>query len=266
MFNFSKTTLFICLFFMLSVSLYSQSKIDTFYYNNNRTAVSPEKASIIAIVIQKDSFLTEHEYTSGMKLTSMKNYRLRKKVNKDDYRVGYGAFEDYHDNGQLQAKGLMVEGQFHDTLLSYYEDGKARRIDQYEVGRLIKGQCFDKEGKETAYFPYQVLPEFLGGQEELFKYLGENIRYPKDARENGLEGVVYVGFVIDKDGAVKDVTLRKDTYKLLAEEAIRVVKTMPNWNPGLRDGEKVRFSYTLPITFKLEGGDGFRLRGLFKRK
>ena len=252
-----------CIFFILSVTLYSQSKIDTFYYNNNLTAVPPEKASIIHI--QKDSFLTAYEYTSGMQLKSMKNYHLRKKANKNDYRVEYGAFEDYHDNGQLQAKGNIVEGQFHDTLLSYYADGKALRIDQYEAGRLIKGQCFDKEGKETAYFPYQVLPEFSGGREELFKYLGKNIRYPKDARENGLEGTVYVGFVIDRDGSIKDVTLRKDTYKILAEEAMRIIKTMPNWNPGLIDGEKVRFSYTLPIKFKLEGG-GFKLRDLFKRK
>lgn len=255
--------LFGIVFFLFQMITHSYAQIDTFYYNNNLIAVSPEKASIIAIVIQKDSFLTEYEYSSGRKLKSMKNYHLRKKANKNDYRVEYGAFEDYHDNGQLQAKGNMVEGQFQDTLLSYYEDGKALRIDQYEAGRLIKGQCFDKEGNEIAYFPYQVLPEFPGGQEELFKYLGKNTRYPEDARQNNIEGVVYVGFVINKDGSIKDVTLRKDTYKTLADEAMRVIKTMPNWNSGLLDGEKVPFRYTLPIKFKLE--DGFRLRDLFKR-
>lgn len=263
MINYSKRTLFTAIFSISSVIIYSQSKIDTFYYNNNLTAVPPEKASVIAIAIQKDSFLTAYEYTSDMKLKNMKNYHLRKQANKDDYRVEYGAFEDYHDNGQLQARGNMVEGELQDTLFSYYADGKALRIDQYEAGRLIQGQCFDKEGKKIAYFPYQVLPEFPGGIEELFKYLNKNIRYPKDARENNIEDVVYIGFIIDRDGLLKDVTIRKDTYKILADEAMRVVKTMPRWNSGLKDGEKIPFRYTLPIKFKLE--DGFRLRDLFKR-
>lgn len=263
MINFSKRLLFVGIILTSSVNVYSQSKIDTFYYNNNLTAVPPEKANIIAITIQKDSFLTAYEYTSDMKIKSMKNYHLRKQADKDDYRVEYGAFEDYHDNGQLQAKSNVVEGELQDTFLSYYEDGKALRIDQYEAGRLTKGQCFDKQGKEIDYFPYQVLPEFSGGIEELFKYLNKNIHYPKDARESNIEDIVYIGFVIDKDGTVKDVTLRKDTYKSLAEEGIRVVKTMPNWHSGLRDGEKISFRYTLPIKFQLE--DGFRLRDLFKR-
>ena len=101
----------------------------------------------------------------------------------------------------------------------------------------------------------EVLPEFEGGMEALFKYLGDNIKYPKAARKAKAEGTIYLGFVVEKDGSLSAFEVKKGVTaakgNLLEEEAMRVVKSMPNWKPGTQDGKPVRVSYTLPIKFKL---------------
>ena len=122
------------------------------------------------------------------------------------------------------------------------------------------------------------LPEFKGGQKELFKWLGSNIKYPQNAVKNKTEGTVYVGFVVEKNGAISNVEVKRgvpivsvDTIvqidpisyaqkvkivrnedKAIDEEAARVIKAMPKWKPGKNKGKLVRVSYVLPIKFKLE--------------
>jgi outer membrane biosynthesis protein TonB len=120
-------------------------------------------------------------------------------------------------------------------------------------------------------------PQFVGGQDTMFRWLMQNIRYPKEAREKRAEGTVYVGFVVEKDGSIKDVAIKrepsypKDTLKImevngiqgiklinskaegsLGREAIRIISAMPKWKPGRNQGQPVRVAYTLPIKFKLE--------------
>ena len=96
--------------------------------------------------------------------------------------------------------------------------------------------------------------EFPGGMEALMKYMGTAVKYPKSEQENGVEGKVFVGFVVDKNGAIKKVSIKKGTEsKALNDEAIRVVKSMPKWKPAIKDGKKVASEMVLPIMFKLEG-------------
>lgn len=120
-------------------------------------------------------------------------------------------------------------------------------------------------------------PQYPGGIPELMKFLSNNIQYPVEAEHYGVEGRVMVNFVVDKDGTVSDMKVAKtelknrlsdkkfkkysdiDKYAMrekgegqLKEEALRVVRKMPNWEPALRRGEKVRVKYSLPITFKLK--------------
>ncbi|UYQ91568.1 M56 family metallopeptidase [Chitinophaga horti] len=96
-------------------------------------------------------------------------------------------------------------------------------------------------------------PNFPGGIKELEKYLSKNVRYPHKATENGQQGTVFVTFVVNKDGSLSDVAIvgARKGYGL-DEEAIRVVKTMPNWTPGEEDGKKVKVQYNLPIRFTLQ--------------
>ena len=97
-------------------------------------------------------------------------------------------------------------------------------------------------------------PEFPGGNEALFKFLSDNIVYPKLAQDEGYSGKVYVQFVIRKDGSVKDVNVIRGLHKSLDKEAVRVIKMMPNWKPGIQRGKPVNTRFTLPIYFKIDTG------------
>lgn len=97
----------------------------------------------------------------------------------------------------------------------------------------------------------EQMPSYVGGQPALMKYLIENVRYPKAAVEAKQQGRVVVQFVVEKDGAVSGVKLLKSVTPLLDAEAIRVVKAMPKWNPGKKDGKLVRVRYALPVSFRL---------------
>ena len=95
------------------------------------------------------------------------------------------------------------------------------------------------------------MPEFKGGQEGLIKFLSEHVKYPDEAKKNGLEGTVFVEFVVKKSGALSKVKLKKGPNPLLNEEAVRVVELMPPWSPGEKDGKPVDVQMVLPIQFKL---------------
>lgn len=96
----------------------------------------------------------------------------------------------------------------------------------------------------------EKMPEFKGS---LNKYLSENITYPTKAKRMGSEGKVYIQFLVNKKGEIKDVTILRGVNKWLDEEALRVVKSMPNWNPGKQRGKPVNVIYNLPINFQLKG-------------
>ena len=98
----------------------------------------------------------------------------------------------------------------------------------------------------------EVQPSFPGGVSALMAWLGENIQYPKVAEENGIQGLVVISFVVEKDGSVSDVKVTRGVDPSLDNEAVRVVSSMPNWTPGMQDGEPVRVKYNLPLSFKLD--------------
>ncbi|WP_068472970.1 M56 family metallopeptidase [Saccharicrinis aurantiacus] len=105
---------------------------------------------------------------------------------------------------------------------------------------------------EEVYFLADVMPQFPGGDLGLREYIASNVRYPKEAQEQGKEGRAYVQFVVDKTGTIKDVKIaRSSECASIDEEAIRVVSAQPQWQPGIKDGKSVNVSYTVPINFVL---------------
>lgn len=95
-------------------------------------------------------------------------------------------------------------------------------------------------------------PQFPGGEDALCAYVIKNLRYPASAVENCIQGVVYVCFVVDKDGSIVEPYVVRPVDPALDREAMRVIQHMPQWQPGTKNGEPVRVQYTLPFTFKLE--------------
>lgn len=95
-------------------------------------------------------------------------------------------------------------------------------------------------------------PQFPGGEAEMYKWLGANIVYPPAAAEEGVSGRVVVEFVVGKDGSITNVRVVRPRHPALDKEAVRVVKAMPKWIPGRNNGQPVKVTYTLPVTFKLQ--------------
>lgn len=135
----------------------------------------------------------------------------------------------------------------------------------------------EKSGNDPIFTVVDQNPEFPQGQAALFKWLGQNIKYPVVARQAGGQGTVYVGFVVEVDGSITNVNIKRDAPVILRDtvtitelngikgnkivertdyslgrEAVRVISAMPKWKPGKQNGVPVRVAYTLPIKFKLE--------------
>ena len=112
----------------------------------------------------------------------------------------------------------------------------------------------DKVAKENAevYDMVEQAPQFPGGPQALMKWIGENVRYPVAAQEAGVQGRVICQFVIQADGTVGETKILRGVSPELDAEALRIVKAMPAWTPGMQDGQAVNVRYTLPVTFRLQ--------------
>ena len=108
-------------------------------------------------------------------------------------------------------------------------------------------------GEDQVFVVVEEMPEFPGGEEALRKWIGENIKYPAEAKTQGIQGKVFVTFVVSKTGKTERAKIARGVHPLLDEEALRVVASLPEWKPGKQRGVAVNVSYTIPVQFKLDG-------------
>ena len=106
--------------------------------------------------------------------------------------------------------------------------------------------------KNGVYQIVEQMPKFPGGEQAMMDFVAKNVVYPQEAQEKGISGRVFVSFVVEKDGSVNEVEVKKGIGGGCDDEAVRVVKAMPKWKPGMQDGKPVRVSYMMPIIFKLQ--------------
>ncbi len=116
-----------------------------------------------------------------------------------------------------------------------------------------KVEVIEVEESKPVFTIVEEMPSYQGGELERNKFLAENIVYPQQATENGIQGTVYVSFVVDSKGNVTDVKILRGIGGGCDEEALRVVKMMPKWHPGKQNGKTVRVLFNMPIYFKLQG-------------
>lgn len=107
--------------------------------------------------------------------------------------------------------------------------------------------------QEETFVIVEQMPEFPGGQGALMQYLVSNIKYPEECRKMGVEGKVFVKFIVDPTGKIINAQILRgvEDGKLLEKEALRVIQSMPNWKPGKQGGKNVSVYFTLPISFTL---------------
>ena len=179
-------------------------------------------------IITPEEVANEQQVTAIL-VTEDENFEEEKQVKNPD---------EVLDNASMIAQVDVTEG---------VEDlNKTRIIDQVIV-----------EEKPVEEITYNVAtveqqPEFPGGVQAMYKWLSEHINYPAVAAEEGISGRVIIEFVVSKTGAIENVKIARGRHPALDKEALRVVKAMPNWNPGRNNGVAVKVTYTLPVQFKLQ--------------
>jgi protein TonB len=127
-------------------------------------------------------------------------------------------------------------------------------VEQNEVlEEYVAPEVVEEEVQEQEIFQIvEQMPEFPGGEGKLMEYVAKNIKYPQIARETGIQGRVFVGFVVEPDGSISNVKLLRGIGGGCDEEAMRVIKSLPKWKPGKQRGKAVRVSYQIPVFFKLQ--------------
>lgn len=108
------------------------------------------------------------------------------------------------------------------------------------------------EEDNTPFTTVEVQPSFMGGNSEMYKFLGKNLKYPTAAQRANIQGKVFLSFIVEKDGSITDIETMKGIGFGCDEEAMRVVKLMPKWIAGKQNGRNVRVKFTIPVFFKLD--------------
>jgi TonB family protein len=230
-----------------------------YFDKSGKEIKSLESADSYSIVLHELGFpdrKIERKFTLNGKLLVEKQLIdvPNEKADKDDKKIITkidGKYKEWYPNGILHYNIDYKKGAYDGELMSYWDNGKPKREETYLEGKSIGGKCFNIDGTTANYFPYEKMPEFPGGEKQLLNFISENLYYPIDAQKQGTQGKVIIRFVVEKTGEIAKVEVIRSVSAELDKEAIRVVKKLPQWKPGMLDGELVSVYYTLPILFRL---------------
>lgn len=161
---------------------------------------------------------------------------LKGKLDKDKYTLAF----DIQDREQMKIMAKLGVKS---------EDGIAKIG---EVNATAVGKDTAEDKKEEIFIIVEEMPEFPGGELALREFLADHLKYPETAKQEGIQGRVYVSFVVGKDGYVKNAKIARGVDPSLDQEALRVVSNSPKWKPGYQRGVPVSVAYTVPIDFKLQ--------------
>jgi TonB family protein len=164
---------------------------------------------------------------------------------------GSGLVNIEEENGDWQ-KAIYLNGLKTGVWESYNKKENETYTDVYQDGLYISGKTTKANGEIISYQEIEKLPEFKGGLSAFGRFLGENLRYPPDAARDGIQGRIYISFIVEKDGTFSELKIAKGVRQDLDDEALRVVKLSPIWNPALKRGITQKTSYTIPVFFQLK--------------
>jgi TonB family protein len=167
-------------------------------------------------------------------------------TNGNGHYVGYDSdFKYVFEQGEVKGgeKNGEWKGKSNTSKYAYTET--------YDNGKLINGNSVDKDGNTYQYTVPEASAEFKGGIEKFYRFLGTTVSYPDGARHSGIQGKVFLTFVVEKDGSLANIKVLRSPNEELTEEAVRVLKLSPKWAAGRQHGIPVRQQYTVPISFAL---------------
>ncbi len=181
---------------------------------------------------------------------------------KEDKRAG--KWVNLDSLARVQVETFYVDGEMHGERKVFDENGALTRLTIYEKGKVVSEQQYEGGVPVEATDKSEVMPFLKGCEQEdmelqkqcsekkMLEALYKNIEYPAIARDNDVQGQALFQFVIEKDGSLVQLQTMRGICKPIEEECLRVIKLMPEWNPGMQNGVPVRVRFTLPIRFKLE--------------
>jgi TonB family protein len=249
----------------------SASGQDTIFFDSLWLKTTKESALFYRL-ITRDSvgFRFDDYYITG--IVQMTGHSLS-----SDSLIKEGLFRYYFKDGKLSSEGnyannlqtgkwkmFYPDGHLHWTanytgkgkidgeVTYFYPNGNVKRSDIYAKGKFRKGKCFTISGADTTWFPTRKNPVFKGGEGKMFKFIKENTIYPEYVKNLGIQGRVFVSFVVEVDGTLSEIKLRRGVYWLLDQEVLDMIAKMPPWEPGQLEGKPVRVQFNLPVSFRLE--------------
>ena len=167
-----------------------------------------------------------------------------------------GEYRIYYQDGKPKYLGNFKAGKLDGKITMDHHNGKLWRTETYKSGKSKGGHVYDETGKEIDFYPSERMPQFPGGINKLTRIISQNLKYPKEAQNNGIEGRVLAEFIVDKSGKVSSYRIlpKSIDYYPFRAEAIRVIEDvlLPiQWEPGIQFGDYVRTRYTIPFNFRL---------------
>jgi TonB family protein len=186
--------------------------------------------------------------------------------------LGEGEYVSFYDDGSKEGLGSLRNGKkvgdwvyYHrgsgkewlklrydnDGMLSgdiyaYYGDGKTKRHDLYDAGKLIESSCYSIYEEKIKATPLMTKAAFDG---DVFTFIGNELKYPEVSRSQGVQGKVVVEFIVNEDGTLSDIEVSQSLNEECDKEAIRIVATMPKWKPTQFDDTNLKWPTSLPIVF-----------------
>jgi TonB family protein len=242
----------------ITVVLISASLIvfaqDTTYYDANMKKITNFESCVYYQVLTVD----KNENNKAFVNTYYKSGKIKTEQTtfyKDGIsRFNGGRIKELYENGQIRREYFYKTATALDgEVVSFYQNGKQKRKDLFKDGKLIEGHTFSQEGIEVPYTSFISDASYPGGNDELVRFILKNIKYPKKAKTNNIEGTVEVRFAVEANGDITDITVTKSIDQYLDDEAIRIVKKMPKWTPCIIDGETLTSYFILPISFAITG-------------
>ena len=212
---------------MASWIAYPSFAQDTIYINKYAEWVNKENAVEYAIATEK-----------SQKQTRVKYYALDGKLKRvENYQV-------YNEKQRIR----------NGNLVQFYPDGKRRREEIYDNDQCVEGRLLAEDGSELPFKPYYEAPDFPGGKMNFARQLVSTLKYPQEARQQGIQGRVILQFVIDVEGRITNPEVLVSVHPLLDEAALNMIKKVSKksmWTPAKIEGESIPTNCVIPVPFRL---------------
>lgn len=261
-------SLLLCLLTLTRVV--AQPSARTYYTSTGRRTATPDSAVTYTVVRRQGAGGTITTYqTNGQRLHQEQYSQLRagqrqgpstewaaatgRRVASYPYSHGqlHGIVQTWYPDGRPRWQLAYRQGKRHGALRAWYPSGRLLRTETYRAGVRTAGHCYTQTGRDTAWFAFERPARFVGGNKALQTWLSRNLRYPAMDLRNQVEGNTWVRFVLDKRGQVQNPEILKGLSNSIDMEVLRLLKTMPAWEPAVVAGRAVAVPYELPVEFRI---------------